>query len=181
MVLHLLTAAYRTAVLWAVALSVFRLMGKRTLGKMGAFDIAVIIMLGEATALGIEDTHMPLLEPIAVIFVLGLLQWLLTFFNVRMPLLERITQGVATLVVDKGQVQQDAMLRERLSQADLIMELRQQGTATPSDVQQAYLEPTGKVSVIKTSSGGGGSSSSGSDGTGGSGTAASKNQARVGS
>lgn len=45
----MLTAAWRTALLWGVALTVFRLMGKRTLGKMGAFDIAVIIMLGDPT------------------------------------------------------------------------------------------------------------------------------------
>ncbi|MDA8200540.1 MAG: hypothetical protein M0Z54_14145 [Thermaerobacter sp.] len=38
---------WRTAVLWAVALAVFRLVGKRTLGKMGAFDFAVIIMMGD--------------------------------------------------------------------------------------------------------------------------------------
>src|SRR5579875_3076291 len=155
----LMTAAWRTAVLWAVALAVFRLMGKRTLGKMGAFDIAVIIMLGEATAIGIEDTKMPLLEPIGVILVLGVLQWALTFFNVRVPFLERLTQGVATLIVDKGQVQKSAMLRERLSEADLTMELRQQGTASATDVQQAYLEPTGRVSVIKASSSAGGSGS----------------------
>ncbi|MGC8488200.1 MAG: DUF421 domain-containing protein [Clostridia bacterium] len=161
---HMLTAVWRTAVLWAVALSVFRLMGKRTLGKMGAFDIAVIIMLGEATAIGIEDTKMPLVEPIAVIFVLGLLQWLLTFFNVRIPFLERITQGIATLVIDKGTVKQDAMLRERLSQADLEMELRQAGTSSTSEVEKAYLEPTGRVSVVKVS---GGSSSSSSSSAGG--------------
>ncbi len=142
------TAAWRTAVLWGVALLVFRLMGKRTLGKMGAFDIAVIIMLGEAVAIGMEDTKIPLVEPIAIVVVLGLLQWLLTFFNVRSKALERLTQGASTLVVQNGQVQQPAMTRERLSLADLEMELRQQGTPSVEDVQAAYLEPTGKVSVI---------------------------------
>lgn len=37
----------RTAVLWLTALIVFRLMGKRTLGKMGPFDFAVAIMIGD--------------------------------------------------------------------------------------------------------------------------------------
>ena len=108
--------------------------------------------MGEATAIGIEDTKMPLVEPIAVILVLGLLQWGLTFFNVRIPILERLTQGRSTLVIDKGQVKQDAMMRERLSRADLLMELRLQGTGSPADVQTAYLEPTGRVSVVKASS-----------------------------
>jgi uncharacterized membrane protein YcaP (DUF421 family) len=58
---HMLTAAWRTAALWAVALSVFRLMGKRTLGKMGAFDIAVIIMLGDPTV-RLHARKMPALD-----------------------------------------------------------------------------------------------------------------------
>lgn len=44
---ELLTLLYRTAILYIVALAVFRLMGKRTLAKMGPFDFAVIIMIGE--------------------------------------------------------------------------------------------------------------------------------------
>ena len=46
-VIELLILLYRTAILWIVALVVFRMMGKRTLAKLGPFDFAVIIMIGE--------------------------------------------------------------------------------------------------------------------------------------
>ena len=143
------SVTWRTAALWVVALAVFRLMGKRTLGKMGAFDFAVIIMIGEATAIGMEDEKMSLAIPIASIVALGLLQWGLTWMNVRWRPLERMTQGTSTAVISEGQVQRDAMRRERLSDADLMMELRQQGIQSTKEVQDAFLEPTGKLSAFK--------------------------------
>jgi uncharacterized membrane protein YcaP (DUF421 family) len=146
------TAVYRTAVLWAVALIVFRLTGKRTLGKLAAFDFAVIIMMGEAVAIGMEDSKMPLLYPILIVTVLGLLQWLLTFANVRYRPLERLTQGQATKIIDNGRVNEEAMARERFSLSDLRMELRQNGVDSVDQVKEAYLEPTGKLSVFKKSS-----------------------------
>jgi uncharacterized membrane protein YcaP (DUF421 family) len=145
-------AVYRTAILWAVALIVFRLTGKRTLGKLAAFDFAVIIMMGEAVAIGMEDAKMPLVYPILIVCVLGLLQWLLTFANVRFRPLEQLTQGQATKVIDNGRMDKDAMVRERFSEADLRMELRQNGVDSVDQVKEAYLEPTGKLSVFKKNS-----------------------------
>ena len=149
---NVLTAAWRTAVLWAVALAVFRMTGKRTLGKLAAFDFAVIIMMGEGVAIGMEDPKIPLVFPVLTLVVLGLLQWVLTYLNVKWPLLERLTQGTPTAVIRNGQLDRRAMRSERLSDADLAMELRQNGINSPDQVQDAYLEPTGKLSVFKKSS-----------------------------
>jgi uncharacterized membrane protein YcaP (DUF421 family) len=148
---ELLTLSWRTAVLWVLALFVFRAMGKRTLAKMGAFDFAVIIMIGEAMAIGMEDVKTPLLNAVVVVVALGLLQFILTWLNVRLPLLERATQGSPTELVRNGQVNRAAMRRERISSADLMMELRRQGITDIRQVKLAYLEPTGSISVQKAS------------------------------
>ncbi len=141
----------RTAILWLTALVVFRLMGKRTLGKMGPFDYAVAIMIGEAVAIGMEDTHAPLINAIAITFALGVLQWLLTWFNLRFRWLEKLTQGVSTPLIVNGKLQEDTMREQRMSTADLMMELRQNDVQL-KDVKEARLEPTGKVSVQQKSS-----------------------------
>lgn len=140
----------RTAVLWLTALAVFRFMGKRTLGKMGPFDFAVSIMLGEAVAIGMEDVKTPLVNAIAITLALGVLQWLLTWLNARFRWLEHITQGVAVPVVTNGRIDEAALRRERMTHADLFTELRQNG-ARLKDIKVARLEPTGRVSVVKNS------------------------------
>ncbi|CAB1129873.1 conserved membrane protein of unknown function [Candidatus Hydrogenisulfobacillus filiaventi] len=145
----------RTLVLYLVALTVFRAMGKRTLAKMGPFDFAVIIMIGEAVAIGMEDAKTPLINAVAITVALGALQYLLTWLNVRFRWLERVTQGTPTELIRDGQVDAAAMRRERISSADLQMELRQQEVQSPEEVKRALLEPTGEISVEKASGSGG--------------------------
>lgn len=169
----------RTAILWLTALVVFRLMGKRTLGKMGPFDYAVAIMIGEAVAIGMEDTHAPLINAIAITFALGVLQWLLTWFNLRFRWLEKLTQGVPTSLIVNGQIQEEAMRTQRMSKPDLLMELRQNDVQL-KDVKEARLEPTGKVSVqqkssLSQSNSGSASSSTSTDSTNSSETRRGKN------
>lgn len=168
----------RTAILWLTALVVFRIMGKRTLGKMGPFDFAVVIMIGEAVAIGMEDTREPLIHAIAITAALGFLQWLLTWLNYRMRWLEKITQGQAATVVVNGVIKTKTLRKERMSKADLLMELRQ-SQAKLKDIKEARLEASGKVSVVNKPSSSSSSASSASspqkggnssDGQGGSGS-----------
>lgn len=149
---EVLKLSLRAGILYVVALIVFRGMGKRTLGKMGAFDFAVIIMMGEALALGMEDVKTPITNSIAIVVALGLLQFVLTWLNTRWRFLEEISQGHATVVAKNGRINQKAMNRERLSQADLMMELRNKGVTRLSQVKTATLEPTGDISVESASS-----------------------------
>lgn len=100
-----------------------------------------------------EDSKIPLLVPIATVIVLGVLQWALTYLNIQFKFLERLTQGTPTKLIEEGKVDQKAMRSERLSETDLQMELRQQGLDSTAQVKTAYLEPTGKVSVLKQSKG----------------------------
>jgi len=146
--MEVLNLVGRSALLWATALLVFRFMGKRTLGKMGPFDFAVAIMIGEAVAIGMEDTHEPLINAIAITVALGVLQWLLTWLNLHFTWLERFTQGKSRVVVANGQMEVKTMHAERMSKADLMTELRQQQVKL-QDVQEGRLEPTGKVSFTK--------------------------------
>ncbi len=147
-VIELLILLYRTAILWIVALVVFRMMGKRTLAKLGPFDFAVIIMIGEAVAIGMEDSKTPLMNAIGITVLLGPLQYLLTWLNVRYRWLEKITQGTSTLIVEQGHVKQQQMKRERVSNPDLDMELRKNDVSL-DEVVEARLEPTGDISLKK--------------------------------
>lgn len=147
---ELLTLLYRTTLLWLVALWVFRMMGKRTLAKMGSFDFAVIIMIGEAVAIGMEDSKTPLINAIGITVLLGVLQYALTWLNVRFRWLEKITQGNPSMVVQDGKIDRDILKKERVSMADLNMELRKNDVPLKK-IQEARLEPTGDISVKKKS------------------------------
>ncbi len=140
---------YPTAALYFVAFLVFRMMGKRSLGKMAPFDVAVIIIIGEAVAIAMEDPKRSLILGFIPIVFLGFLQIVLSWINLFSRTAERITQGEPTLLVSRGQVLEGNRRKERVSLPDLWMALREQGVRTVDEVAEARLEPTGKVSVLK--------------------------------
>ncbi|AEJ40318.1 hypothetical protein TPY_2150 [Sulfobacillus acidophilus TPY] len=94
------------------------------------------------------ETSTPLYHAIVVTVMLGILQWGLTWLNLRFRWLERLTQGTPTLIVVDGKADKDNLNEVRVSEADLAMELRQ-NDMTLKDVKEARLEPSGKISFLK--------------------------------
>lgn len=137
--------------MYVLAFLVFRAMGKRTVGKMAPFDVAVIIIIGEAVAFGMEEPDKPILMSVVPVVLLGLLQILLTWVNQRSRRVEVFTQGNPTILVRDGQVQRQNLAAERLTMQDLMPALREKGIEQLSDVKEARLEPNGQISVIKAS------------------------------
>lgn len=139
----------QTTLLYFLVLVVFRLMGKRTLGNLAPFDIAVIIMVGEAAMIPIAEERVPLLRGIIPIITLGFLQILLTLINMYSRGFEKATQGTSTVLVKNGKILAENLRKERVTLADLAIGLREKEVENLSDVREARLEPTGKISVIK--------------------------------
>lgn len=139
----------RTIVLYVIALAILRIIGKRSLGKMNAFDFVVAVTFGSAVAIGMEadNKFLPSVIPVAL---LGLLQWLLARLNIGLPSVEGVTRGRAVTLVRDGRPETTILKGERITQEELAMELRQKGFARVQDVAQATLETTGKVSVLPT-------------------------------
>ena len=138
----------QAVVLYVVVLFVVRLMGKRSVGKLAPFDLAVIIMIGEMVAIPVTEER-ALYHGLIPVLVLGLLQLLLTWANTKSRTLEQITQGTSTLLVKDGQPQMQGLARERVTLEDLAIALREKEVENLADVKEAYLEPTGQISVLK--------------------------------
>lgn len=146
--MEVLRLAGQAVILYVVVLFLVRLMGKRSVGKLAPFDLAVIIMIGEMVAVPVTEER-ALYHGLVPVVVLGLLQLLLTWANTKSRTLEQITQGTSTLLVKDGQPQMQGLARERVTLEDLAIALREKEVENLADVKEAYLEPTGQISVLK--------------------------------
>ncbi len=145
---ELLQLLWRTAVIYVLALLVFRAMGKQSVGKLAPFDAAVIIIIGEAAAIGLEETSTSILMAIVPIVLLGLFQVGVSWLSRATRTAEEVVAGREVLLIKDGEVRTDAMARERMTQRELMMGLRQQGMERVEDVKAARLEVSGALSVI---------------------------------
>lgn len=133
--------------LYFAVLFVFRLAGKRSVANMAPFDLIVVIMAGEAAAIALEEHKNGLLHGLIPIFILGGLEIALSLLNLRHKKVEALTQGVPTVVVENGQMVLPNMEKEHITQADLQSLLHDREVDDLATVQQARLEPTGKLTI----------------------------------
>lgn len=140
--------AVRTTALFFLVLAVMRWTGKRTVTAMAPFDLALVIMISEVASIPITEIDGNILNGIVPVLILGGLHILLTTLNLRFKKVEDVTEGRPTLLVKDGRILLRNLRRERVSLNDLAAALRMQRVLRLSDVQEAWLEPTGGVSVV---------------------------------
>ncbi len=148
---YLLEILLRVVLVYFFTLLLLRWSGKRTMGEITFFDFAIIIALGTAVgdAMMYDDT--PLIHSFVVVAsVLGL-QRVMAMLTEKNETLEKIVEGKSNLIIENGIIQLAKLHEESLSHEELFESLRYEGIHQLGQVALAYMEPSGKVSVIKNS------------------------------
>lgn len=139
---------YRTAFLYLAVLLAIRIMGKREVGQLSAFDLVVAIMIAELAAMSMENIDMPLHEGLIPIFTLVALEILLSFISLKSHTLRGIVDGYPSILIANGKILEKEMRKQRYNVSDLLGQLREKDVPNIADVQYAVLETSGELSVI---------------------------------
>jgi uncharacterized membrane protein YcaP (DUF421 family) len=143
-----LTAA-RAAIIYAFVLLVVRLMGKRTVGNFTAFDLIVAFIISEVVDEPIYG-DVPMVQALLAIATVAALHYLNSFIGFHVPWFEHLTGGKPRLLIEKGKVLEKAMAAERVSPQEVESLLRENEIDDIRDVERAWLETNGQLSVEKT-------------------------------
>jgi uncharacterized membrane protein YcaP (DUF421 family) len=139
----------RTTVMYLYTILLARVVGHDAIGQLGPFEFVLVIAVGSAAGDPMFYPEVGLLQGIAVITVVMLLHRGTGAITARFRTVEKVVQGHAILVVEDGQVVEDALGAGRLTQGELMSLLRSAGVRNTGEVEHAYLEPTGKLSVFR--------------------------------
>lgn len=139
----------RTTVLYLAVLVLMRIMGKREVGQLSLFDLAVAIMIAEVAAIPLSDTSIPLLSHgVFPIIVLVVLQIGLAFLSLKSRGVRKLIDGSPCIIIEQGRILETEMRRHRYNIDDMMGQLREQGIYHLEKVEYAMLESNGKLSVI---------------------------------
>jgi uncharacterized membrane protein YcaP (DUF421 family) len=144
----LLEIATRVAIIYLTLLVFVRFAGKREVGQLGPMEFLSMLLLSETVspALTAQDTSLPAsLMAAATLLVLTGIVGRLTYHSRTM---ERLIEGTPTSLISDGVVHDRARREERISDQELQVALREQGVESAAEVKTAYVEPTGKISVV---------------------------------
>lgn len=134
---------------FAALVFLLRLVGKRSVTKLNAFDLVLVFTVGSILATTILNSQTTLSEGLLALAMLVGLQWLTAWLSTRSARFRSLIKSQPTLLAYDGQLLRDNMKRERVAEVELLAALRQQGVHDVADVKAVVLETEGEISVLK--------------------------------
>ena len=146
---EIISVALRTILFYFFIVFLYRIMGKREIAQLGVIDLIISILMAELVAISIEDVEKRVWMTIVPLFLLGGLEVLLAYISVKSRKFRAFFGGKPSLIICNGIVNYREMMSQRYNMDDLLLALRQQEIKDIAEVEYAFLEPNGKLSIFK--------------------------------
>ena len=140
--------AIRAVLMYLALIVLVRFAKKRFLGQATAFDYILVVLVGSVAGRAMTGGS-PYFASLLALFVLVAMHWLFSAASQRSQVFSHFIKGNATTIIKDGKVDRLEMGRAHMSEDDLDEDLREKGVKQPSQVEEARLERSGKLSVIK--------------------------------
>ena len=142
----------RATLVYLFLMVLFRIAGKRTLAQMSAFDVILLLVIGEATQQSLLGEDFSLTNAMLVIGTLVGLDIFLGWAKQSSPAVERVLEELPLVVVVDGKPLRERMAKEHLDEADILNAARKtHGIGRMEQIRYAVLEPEGGISIIPAS------------------------------
>lgn len=142
-----LSVGIRTAASFAALWGLTRLMGVKQISQLTLFDYITGITIGSLTASAIEreGPWLPTLVSVALWSVMSIGTHLA---GLKSRKVDQILNDKPTLLVQNGQILEQNLNKVKLTLLELESLLRVKGYFDPGQIQEAYLETSGQISVL---------------------------------
>ena len=138
----------RGVVLFAFASFVMRIVGRRELSSLGAIDLVLLIVLGDAIQQGLTQDDYSVTGAMIAVSTIAIMQVSLSYVGYRFRGLRPVLEGEPIVIVQDGKVIERNLRRDRITVDEVLEEARQQQIGSLDEVAWAVLEPNGKISFL---------------------------------
>jgi uncharacterized membrane protein YcaP (DUF421 family) len=145
---QLLLIALRASIIYFFLLIVIRILGKREVGNITAFDLIVALIMGEMTDEAIFG-DITLTQAFVATVTVAVWHVANSFASFKNATLAKILGSSPTLLIEHGRKVDENLAKERIAEEELLAELRLMGIDELTEIKRATLEPNGAISVIK--------------------------------
>ena len=145
----MLIVFFRSIVLYIIVLIVMRLMGKREIGQLQPFELAISIMIADLAAVPMAEIGIPISNGIIPILGLLVMHLIISFINLKSMKVREILCGKPAILIYRGKIDEKVLKKERFTLNELQERLRSSNVVNLGDVEYAILETSGQVTVIQ--------------------------------
>ena len=126
-----------------------RALGKRELAEMTAFELLLLVVVGDLIQQGVTQEDTSVTGAILAVGTIGIWILIFSFLSWRFPKARKVIEGVPVVVVRDGRPIEPALRLERVTLDELLESARNQGIANLRDIDLAILEPSGNFSFLQ--------------------------------
>jgi len=128
---------------------IFRVVVRRRVGSVGMADILVLVIIADAAQNGMSGEYRSVTE--GAILVATIIGWnvLADWATYKSEWMQRLLEPPPLLLIDNGRLLHRHLRMEFLSESELRSKLREHGVTDFREVQKAFMESDGQISVIK--------------------------------
>ncbi len=142
-------SVFRAVIIYGFLMLLFRILGKRTLAEVTTFDVALLLIISEATQPGLMGQDSSLVNSLIVITTLLGLDTFVGRISDRMPMVQQVLQDTPLILIEDGRILQDRLDKEGVDLEEIMAAARQtQGLERVEQIKYAVLERTGGISII---------------------------------
>ena len=139
----------RAIILYIVVLIVMRLMGKREIGQLQPFELAISIMIADLASVPMSELGIPLTNGIVPILALLVIYMIISILNMKSVNFRKIMSGKPAILIYRGKIDEKTLRKESITINELQERLRVDNIFNLGDVEYAILETNGELTVIQ--------------------------------
>ena len=139
----------RVVIIMMYTILMIRWIGKRVIGGLGSADVLLIVAMGSAVGDAMFYPDIPLSIPITVITLIAAFQKIYVYIGIEYEPVRKITHPPVRKLVENGRLLTENFEQDDIDKNEVYMLLRQAGIKYLSEVEHAYFEQSGELSVFK--------------------------------
>ena len=128
---------------------IFRVVVRRRMGAVGMADLLVLVIIADAAQNGMAGEYRSVTDGAVLVGTIIAWNWFIDWLNYRVPALRDWLEPPPLPLIHNGRILYRNLRHEFVTLEELKSKLREKGVANVDDVQRAYMESDGEVSVIK--------------------------------
>jgi uncharacterized membrane protein YcaP (DUF421 family) len=139
----------RAAIVFLLLGVVIRLTGKRQIAQLSAFDLILLVTMGDLIGQTVLQEDYSLTAGMLAVSTFGVLSLVVAWTTYHLPRTRPLIEGSPKVIVRDGKVDEEVARDELIDLPDLHEAAREEGIRDLADVELAVLETDGSFSFFK--------------------------------
>lgn len=139
---------FRGSITFVLLYILIRIVGRRESAAVGLTDVLVVVLIADAASTGMLGESKTIADGFVVIVVILFWSVVIDALSFHFPWFSRLAKAGPKPLIEDGELVRKTMKREFMTREEVMTQLRMSGIGDPAEVERAYLEPNGSISIV---------------------------------